>query len=291
MIILTWPLIGHQGISYATGSKNNSIKQNTICKDTSRILRLHVCHQVRQCAYEVQKVRRQAKAFGLEIMKLELINDDCMNVMRDYPDNYFDLAIVDPPYGIDAGNLFGGEARKSGQGASYKTAFKKKSWDKKIPTQKYFNHLFRVSKNQIIWGANYMSNFLFPSMGWIVWDKNNGTTKFSDSELAFSSFNKALRNYKYTWNGMLQGDMKNKEHRIHPTQKPVKLYEWLYDNYAEKGQKILDTHLGSGSNAIAAHYAQMGEFVGIELDPDYFNAAKARIEQETKQVDMFSGAG
>ena len=131
-----------------------------------------------------------------------------------------------------------------------------------------------------------MSNFLPPSMGWIVWDKDNGTTNFSDCELAFSSFDRALRKYKYTWNGMLQGDMKNKEVRIHPTQKPVKLYEWLLSNYAKEGDRILDTHLGSGSSAIAAHYGGF-DFVGCELDEDYYKAASTRFDRETAQIDIF----
>ena len=215
-------------------------------------------------------------------MTVEILNMDCMEYMRSLPDNAFDLAIVDPPYGIDAANTFGGEERKSGNGAAMKTAFDKKDWDLHIPDKAYFNELMRVSRNQIVWGANYMSHFLPPSMGWIVWDKDNGTTKFSDAELAFSSFDRALRSWKYTWNGMIQGDMKNKEHRIHPTQKPVKLYEWLLANYAKEGDRILDTHLGSGSSAIAAHYGGF-DFVGTELDPDYYEAAKARFKRETAQ--------
>jgi site-specific DNA-methyltransferase (adenine-specific) len=217
---------------------------------------------------------------------ITIYNDDCMNILSQTPDNYYQLCVVDPPYGIDAANTFGGNERKSGKGAAMKTAFAKKDWDLGIPDQEYFNELMRVSENQIVWGANYMSHFLPPSMGWIVWDKDNGTTKFSDAELAFSSFDRALRLYKYTWNGMIQGDMKKKESRIHPTQKPVKLYEWLLKNYAKEGDKILDTHLGSGSSAIAAHYGGF-DFVGCELDEDYFKAARARIEQETKQQDMF----
>ena len=209
-----------------------------------------------------------------------------MEYMKTCEDNAFDLAIVDPPYGIDAANTLTGPQRKSGNGAAMKSAFEKKDWDKSVPDKIYFDELMRVSKNQIVWGANYMSNFLPPSMGWIVWDKDNGTTNFSDCELAFSSFDRALRKYKYTWNGMLQGDMKNKEKRIHPTQKPVKLYEWLLSNYAKEGDKILDTHLGSGSHAIAAHYGGF-EFVGCELDKDYFEAAQARIERETSQIAMF----
>jgi site-specific DNA-methyltransferase (adenine-specific) len=217
---------------------------------------------------------------------IELLHGDCMEYMRDLPDNAFDLAIVDPPYGIDAANTFGGEQRKSGNGAAMKTAFAKKSWDIGIPDQAYFDELMRVSKNQIVWGANYMSHLLPPSMGWIVWDKDNGTTKFSDAELAFTSFDRALRIWKYTWNGMLQGDMKNKELRIHPTQKPVKLYQWLMSNYAKPGQRILDTHLGSGSSAIAAHYAGL-DFVGIELDENYYQAAVSRFNNETKQEALF----
>lgn len=220
-------------------------------------------------------------------MTIELLNVDCMEYMAGLPDKAFDLAIVDPPYGIDAGNTFGGDARKSGNGAALKSAFDKKEWDKTIPDAEYFYHLFRVSNNQIVWGANYMSHLLPPSMGWIVWDKDNGTTKFSDAELAFTSFDRALRIWKYTWNGMLQGDMKNKESRIHPTQKPVKLYDWLLSNYAKPGQRILDTHLGSGSSAIAAHYFGV-DFVGCELDPDYYAAACKRFDSQTAQLSLLN---
>ena len=214
---------------------------------------------------------------------LELLNIDCMEYMAGLEDNAFDLAIVDPPYGIGASNTFAGEKRKSGKGVAMKTEFKKKDWDLKIPDEQYFIELRRVCENQIIWGANYMKHFLPPSMGWIVWDKNNGTTEFSDSEVAFTSFNRALRIYRYTWNGMLQGDMKNKEFRIHPTQKPVRLYDWLLRNYAKEGDKILDTHLGSGSSAIAAHYLGF-DFVGCELDKHYFEASQKRIDKETRQI-------
>ena len=216
---------------------------------------------------------------------IELHNIDCMEYMKGLDDNAFELAIVDPPYGINAANTFGGDERKSGNGAALKTAFDKKDWDIEIPDKSYFDELMRVSKNQIVWGANYMSHFLPPSMGWIVWDKDNGTTKFSDAELAFSSFDRALRVWKYTWNGMIQGDMKKKETRIHPTQKPVKLYEWLLANYAKEGDKILDTHLGSGSSAIAAHYGGF-DFVGCELDEDYYKAARARFDAETSQLSL-----
>ena len=219
-------------------------------------------------------------------MTIQLLNIDCMKYLATSPDKAFDLAIVDPPYGINAANVFGGECRKSGNGAAMKTSFVKKDWDKNIPKKAYFDELMRVSQNQIVWGANYMSHLLPPSMGWIVWDKDNGTTKFSDCELGFSSFDVALRMYKYTWNGMIQGDMKNKEQRIHPTQKPVKLYEWLLTNYAKPGQRILDTHLGSGSSAIAAHYFGV-DFVGCELDKDYYDAAVKRFNLQTAQTALF----
>jgi len=123
---------------------------------------------------------------------IEYYNEDCMEGMKRYKDKHFDLAIVDVPYGIDAANTFGGEQRRSGNGAAMKTAFEKKDWDAGIPDSAYFEELMRVSKNQIVWGANYMSHLLPPSMGWVVWDKDNGTTKFSDAELAFTSFNRAF---------------------------------------------------------------------------------------------------
>ena len=233
-------------------------------------------------------MKNEKRAIQEPVMKTDLLdirNCDCMELMAGFPDNHFDLAIVDPPYGINAANVFGGEERKSGQGAANKTKFVKKDWDLRIPDAEYFKELMRVSNNQIIWGANYMNHFLPPSMGWIVWDKDNGTTKFSDAELAFSSFDRALRIWRHTWNGMLQQDMKNKESRIHPTQKPVRLYDWLLRNYAEKGQKILDTHLGSGSSAIACHYAGC-HLTASELDEDYYKAACERIDRETRQTSF-----
>jgi len=209
-----------------------------------------------------------------------------MEYMKSLPDNAFDLAIVDPPYGIDAAESFGGEQRKSGNGVAMKTAFEKKNWDSEIPKKEYFDELKRVSTNQIVWGANYMTTYLPPSMGWIVWDKDNGTTKFSDCELAYSSFDRALRKFKYMWNGMLQENMKNKEIRIHPTQKPVQLYEWLLTNYAKQGDKILDTHLGSGSHAIACNNLGF-ELVACELDKDYYEASIKRIKAEASQERLF----
>ena len=217
----------------------------------------------------------------------EVYNMDCVAGMREYPDKYFDLAIVDPPYGINIAEKFAGEKRKSGNGVAMKSAFENKNWDLSIPEIEYFLELFRVSKNQIIWGANYFAEHLPNSMGWIVWDKNNGTTKFSDCELAFTSFNCAVRKYQFTWNGMLQENMKDKENRIHPTQKPISLYEFcLQFAKAEKGMKILDTHLGSGSSRIAA-YRNGFDFVGFEIDKDYFEAQEKRFKTELMQPRLF----
>ena len=146
-----------------------------------------------------------------------------------------------------------------------------------------------MSKNQIIWGANHFMQQVSICLGsscWIVLGQVNRVVILADCELAYTSFKTQFRKFSFRWSGMLQGDMKNKEHRIHPTQKPVKLYEWLLANYAKEGDRILDTHLGSGSSAIAAHYGGF-DFVGCELDEDYFKAASARIDQETRQGDMF----
>jgi len=224
---------------------------------------------------------------GRYIMDLQLFNEDCMEVMARYPDDYFDLAIVDPPYG-HGDNLI----RKGNTRSAIATGNNLKSFDNsKAPNSSYFKELKRASKNQIIWGANHFSN-KFDSSGsaWIVWDKET-TGDFSDCELAYSSFGTACRRFHYMWNGMHQGgfggNTKKNVKRIHPTQKPVKLYEWLLTNYAKPEFKILDTHLGSGSSVIAAHYYGIKEFVGCDLDKDYFEAAKTRIDAETAQIDMF----
>jgi len=207
-----------------------------------------------------------------------------MDLMARYEDNYFDLAIVDPPYGIDVTN----QSQGKGGGVAKKIEYKKTDWDKVAPNQTYFKELKRVSKNQIMWGANhFIENIPNPNSScWVVWDKDNGSTDFADCELAYTSFNTAVRKIKWKWAGMLQQDMKNKEIRIHPTQKPVALYEWLLMNYAKEGDKILDTHLGSGSIAIACH--NLGyELTGCELDKDYYEAAMKRINEHKQQIRMF----
>jgi len=208
---------------------------------------------------------------------IELHNIDCMEYLATCEDNAFDLAIVDPPYGIDITN----QSQGKGGGLAKKIDYAKKDWDKNAPTEEYFNQLERVSKNQIIWGANHFR--ARNSSCWIVWDKVNGASDFADAELAYTTFTSAVRIFRFKWAGMLQGDMKNKEYRIHPTQKPVKLYEWLLMNYANEGDRILDTHLGSGSIAIACHNLGF-DLVGCELDTDYFNAAQKRLKQHQSQM-------
>ncbi len=218
---------------------------------------------------------------------LDLRCMDNMELMKAYPENYFDLSVVDPPYGINHSVLAGKQSgSKYGKAAAAKSNYAVKDWDSDTPPVGYFNELKRVSKKQIIWGANHMMDKISSASScWLVWDKDNGSNLFADAELAYTSFKTAVRIFKFTWNGMIQGDMKNKEKRIHPTQKPVKLYDWIFANYAEKGMKVLDTHLGSGSIAIAAHYAGV-HLTGCELDEDYFNAMCVRVDRETMQTSF-----
>ncbi len=203
-----------------------------------------------------------------------------MEVMARYPDKYFDLAVVDPPYGIGED---GGSNHSRSKIAKSKI-YTPKNWDKEPPNKMYFDELIRVSKNQIIWGANhFISRIPFDSSCWLVWDKENGENDFADCELAWTSFKKAVRRYKFRWAGMLQGNMKEKEIRLHPTQKPVALYDWIFKNYASPNDKILDTHLGSGSSRIAAHKAKL-DFVGCELDKEYFDAQEKRFKDFSSQL-------
>jgi site-specific DNA-methyltransferase (adenine-specific) len=197
-----------------------------------------------------------------------------MELMARYPDKYFDLAIVDPPYGIGASEMTMG----SGKNKKYK---KGKNWDNETPNEDYFNELFRVSKDQIIWGGNYFSLPLTKS--WIFWDKGiNGDCDFADGELAWISFNKVLRIAPIRYKGFLGADTE----RIHPTQKPIKLYKWLLDKYAKPTDKILDTHLGSGSIAIACHDYGF-DLTACELDKEYFDKAMQRINNHTAQTKLF----
>jgi len=217
----------------------------------------------------------------LELNKLYLM--DCMEGMKQFPDKYFELAIVDPPYGIGEDGLKNHSRGKLAKSTKYIP----KNWDSKPPDDTYFKELMRVSKNQIIWGANhFISKIPFDSSCWIVWDKLNGKSDFADCELAWTSFKTAIRKFTYRWSGMLQGNMKDKEIRIHPTQKPVALYTWLLNNYAKKGDKILDTHVGSASSLIACH--KLGfDYIGFEIDADYYKAATERLNAVKAQISFF----
>lgn len=237
-------------------------------------------------------------------MGIELLHMDCMEYMRGLPDKAFDLAIVDPPYGINAAKMSMGNnpGRDDGWSRGESTAVKVRKgrlnqvsgklkgralntmnceWDAKPPTQEYFAELRRVSKNQIIWGGNYFD--LPPSRCVVCWDKVQPWENFSQWEMAWTSFDMPASMFRFSNTGGANAD-----HKIHPTQKPTKLYEWLLSKYAKPGDRILDTHLGSGSSAIAAH--RMGfDFVGMELDADYYAAAVQRFERETAQADLFRG--
>ncbi len=207
----------------------------------------------------------------------EVFNEDCMVGMSRFPDKFFDLAVVDPPYGIGED---GGKKRQGPQSAIKKLRsanYIKKHWDKQIPTDSFFSELFRVSKNQIIWGGNYFTYHLPPSSCWLVWDKKtNDGSDFADCELAWTSLKTAVRKFKYDWVGFGYLNNKNGEKKIHPTQKPIALYDWIYAKYLPQGGKVIDTHLGSGSNRIAADKAGNIDFWGWELDKDYYEAQEKR---------------
>ena len=210
---------------------------------------------------------------------LDLRNCDCMDLMREFPDKHFELAIVDPPYGIG----FDGEVES--MVGDHGKGYKRKDWDSTAPGLEYFNELRRVSRNQVVWGANhFISRIPFDSPCWIVWDKQKGDFSLASCELAWTSFKTAVRMFSFQWHGFLQGGPK--EERFHPTQKPVALYRWLLHNYAKPGDKILDTHLGSGSIAIACHEKGF-DLTGSELDADYFAAMQARLKQAMAQTSLF----
>ena len=219
-------------------------------------------------------------------------NMDCIEGMKQYPDKFFDLAIVDPVYGdvTKGGYMTHNHGQRIGTGLANQKGYHDSLWAQEKTGKEYFDELLRVSKNQIVWGGNYFAEFLPTSQGWIVWDKMHPEgIVFADAELAWTSFNKATRMFRFMWNGMLQGDMKNKENRIHPTQKPVALYMWLLNNYAKQGDKILDTHLGSGSSRIAAYDAGL-DFVGCEIDKTYFDLQEERFAAHTAQQSLFVGS-
>lgn len=228
----------------------------------------------------------------------EVYNEDCLTGMKNYPDKYFELAIVDPPYGIKADRFFISNVRIDPRnGRKIITAPKKVgNWDNHRPPADYFNELFRVSKNQIIWGGNYFADLLPAKSCWIVWDKVNGESDQADCELAWTSFNTAVRQIEFMWciaqgkstsqGRIAEGNNKLWEKKFHPTQKPVKIYKWLLKNYAKPTDKILDTHLGSGSSRIAA-YSMGFDFTGYEIDKEYFDASVKRFNDFKMQLTIF----
>jgi len=210
------------------------------------------------------------------MIRSEVFNRDCLEAIKEFPDGYFDLAVVDPPYGIGVNKM------KLGNGKS-KIHRSKNDWDNKIPPKEYFLELKRVSKNQIIWGGNYFTEHLKATSSWFFWDKGTGENDFSDGELAWTSFGGALRKVSKSWVG---ANAKDGLKRIHITQKPIYLYDWIFKNYATEGMKILDTHLGSQSSRISAYKYKM-DFTGYELDKDYFVQGCKRFEDFKSQLTLF----
>jgi len=224
---------------------------------------------------------------------LTWIIDDCLPHLQEYEDNHFDLLLTDPPYGI-------GESNEKNATRGGRTGFNKRrrsrpvkvtdfghySWDNKRIEKIYFNEMLRVSKNQIIFGGNYYIDYLYPTSCWIVWDKDNGANDFADAELAWTSFKSAVRIKKHRWNGMLQENMAHKEKRVHSTQKPVPLFEWILKKYSNEGDLILDPFLGSGTTLKACHRTNRG-CVGIERDPRYEYLYPDCIKQHTRPLTEY----
>jgi len=212
-------------------------------------------------------------------MESIVYNEDCMIWMAKYPDNYFDLAVVDPPYGLDLANMNMGAGKGKKCSKIENRKWKPKDWDKNTPDSIYFDELKRVSNNQIIWGGNYFE--LGSCKNYIIWDKEipEGLS-FADCEMAWTSFDKAPKIFRHS-------AYLDKANKFHPTQKPIKLYDWIYAKYLPNGGKVIDTHLGSGSNRIAADKAGNIDFVGFELDKDYFEAQEKRWAEYKKQLVLW----
>jgi len=242
---------------------------------------------------KIEKPSIQSSLFSVRYNPLsELYNMDCVEGMKYFPDKYFDLAIVDPPYGLNISKRNGSIGQKKNQGKI--TRYESKNWDNAIPNKGYFDELFRVSKEQIIWGANYFTHYIPPAMGWIVWDKKQpeGVT-FAMAELAFCSIRKSVKIFSCS-RAEIQNCVSNNfeigkvNAKIHPTQKPVKLYEWILKRFAEPGARILDTHVGSGSSRIACYNNGL-PFLGFEIDKDYCEASEKRFINATLQLGLNFG--
>jgi len=220
----------------------------------------------------------------IEINKI--YNMDCMEGMQMIPDKYVDLILTDPPYGIGES---GGRNHTRGKLAEA-TKFKDYGWDDKIPSEEEFDEMFRISKNQIIFGGNYFVEYLKNSNCWLVWDKNNGENDFADCELIWTSFKTAVRKYQYRWAGMLQQNMKEKEKRYHPTQKPLALMEWILTNYSQKGDIICDPYAGSGTTAVACKRLNR-KYICFEKIKEYCDVSNERLELEGAQQNIFAIKG
>ena len=208
----------------------------------------------------------------------EVVCGDCLEGMKLIPDKAIDLILCDPPYGIDFDYYSRPSSKYPGMKAHNKN-YGRQSWNKKKPQKKTFKEMFRVGKNQVVFGGNYFVEHLSSSQCWIVWDKDNGNTDFADCELAWTSFKTAVRKFKFTWNGMLQENMKNKDIRVHPTQKPVELMRWILENYSKEGDLICDPFMGSWTTARACK--DLGrDFIGFELSPSYCKIGEKRLQQE-----------
>jgi site-specific DNA-methyltransferase (adenine-specific) len=212
----------------------------------------------------------------------EIILGDCLEVMKQIPDKSIDLVLTDPPYGIGES----GSKNHSRGCIAETTKFTELNWDNEIPKKEIFDEIFRISKNQIIFGGNYFVEYLKNTSCFIVWDKENGATDFADCELAWTSFKTATRQFKFRWQGMLQGNMKNKEKRYHPTQKPIELFRRILNDYSEEGMTILDPFAGSGTTAIACHDLKRN-FICIEKEPEYHRIATERYETHKAQLTLF----
>lgn len=209
----------------------------------------------------------------------EVYNEDNMIGMARYPDKFFDLAIVDPPYGIGANKMTLGNGKKK----IYRGTA---DWDSNAPNIDFFTQLRRVSTNQIIWGANhFISQLPIDSSCWIFWDKGTGENDYADGELAWTSFQTTVRKYFKSWVGANAKEKKDVNGRIHPTQKPVDLYKWLLQHYTQPGNKILDTHMGSQSSRIAAYQMDF-DYWGWEIDKEYFEAGNKRFKEQTAQLSL-----
>jgi site-specific DNA-methyltransferase (adenine-specific) len=208
---------------------------------------------------------------------MKITNEDNMELMARYPDNYFDLAIVDPPYGIG----IDGQKKSINKNPKHnRKEHAQKNWDNAIPNKQYFDELMRVSKNQIIWGGNYFTEYLKPTKAWIFWYKGQRDLTMSDGEMAWTSFDTVTRQFELNRASLIA------QNTFHPTEKPTKLYKWLLDKYAQQGDKILDTHLGSGSIAIACHDYGF-DLTACELDKEYFDKAMQRINNHVTQQKLF----